>query len=335
MEHAPLRPVPARPAGPIDSATALREVASWLPTLSPDPARALALVVLAERPRGEAAASLGVSEQELGELLAEARKELRQTIAVLGGSGWCERAEGLISDRLDGALSDRDVRRLDVHLRNCPRCVEHERRLVQATDALVLGAGGRAPSPATEPTAVTPLVEAEPTDDGTEEAAPPAGDAPPADGGIEEAAPPAGDAPPADDGIEEAPPAGDAPPADDGTEAAASGAPAAPAAASAPADAGTESEPADASAATDAGTEGWPADASAPDAPAEGAPAAPPVAVPPPEDQVAAAAEVLVAVRTRRQIAGAIVWNSLIALAILLALATIGLTIAGILGAEL
>jgi hypothetical protein len=51
--------------------------------------------------------------------------------------------------------------------------------------------------------------------------------------------------------------------------------------------------------------------------------------------QVAAAAEVLVAARTRRQIAGAVVWNSLIALAILLALATIALTIAGIMGAQL
>ncbi len=157
MEHAPLRPVPARPAGPIDAATALREVGSWLPTLSPIAARALALVVLAERPRAEVAASLSVSDADLGALLAEARKELRQTISVLGGSGWCERAEGLISDRLDGALAERDVRRLDVHLRNCTRCVEHERRLVQATDALVRSLGGR-PSPTVTPP--VPLVEA-------------------------------------------------------------------------------------------------------------------------------------------------------------------------------
>ena len=150
MEHAPLRPVPARPAGPIDPATALREVGSWLPTLSPVAARALALVVLAERPRAEVAASLGVTEADLGALLAEARKELRQTISVLGGSGWCERAEGLISDRLDGALAERDVRRLDVHLRNCARCVEHERRLVQATDSLVRSLGGT-PAPVSTP----------------------------------------------------------------------------------------------------------------------------------------------------------------------------------------
>jgi Putative zinc-finger len=161
MEHAPLRPVPARPAGPIDEPAAMRQVSVWLPTLSPPAARALALVVLAERPRAEVAATLEVSAPELAGLLAEARKELRQTIAVLGGSGWCERAEGLISDRLDGELAERDARRLDVHLRNCPRCVEHERRLVQATDALVIGLGGPARPPApVEGAPPAPLVEA-------------------------------------------------------------------------------------------------------------------------------------------------------------------------------
>jgi hypothetical protein len=228
MEHAPLRPVPSRPAGPVEPATAVREVDAWLPTLPAPAARALALVVLAERPRVEVAGTLGVSEAELAVLLAAARKELRQTIVVLGGSGWCERAEGLISDRLDGALAGRDVRRLDVHLRNCARCVEHERRLVQATDALIGGVGGFARSPA-----------------------------------------PAGEAP----ALVEA----DAP------------------------HPGVSQEP----------------------------------AAVPAEAEVAAAAEVLVAKRTRGQIAAAVVWNSLIALAILLTIATIALTIAGILGAEL
>ena len=50
---------------------------------------------------------------------------------------------------------------------------------------------------------------------------------------------------------------------------------------------------------------------------------------------VAAAAEVLVAVRTRRQVAAAITWNALVVLAVLLALVTIGFTVAGILGAQL
>src|SRR3954447_2647197 len=174
MEHAPLRPVPARPPGPVDDATALNEVASWLPALDEPAARALALVVLAERPRAEVAESLGVSGDELRTLLAAARKELRQTVVTLGGSGWCERAEGLISDRLDGVLADVDVRRLDVHLRNCSRCVEHERRLVQATDALVIGLGGR---PAPSAGAPTPLLEAPPAEAPPAEA-PPAGESP-------------------------------------------------------------------------------------------------------------------------------------------------------------
>jgi Putative zinc-finger len=247
MEHAPLRPVPARPAGPIDPATALREIGSWLPTLSPVAARALALVVLAERPRAEVAASLEVSEADLGALLAEARKELRQTVVVLGGTGWCERAEGLISDRLDGALAERDVRRLDVHLRNCSRCVEHERRLVQATDALVRSLGGR-PSPTVAPP--VPLVEAPEA--------------------------PAQAEPPAGDGIEGP----------------------------------------------------VPDEATLPSA-------AEPDELAPGRDQIAAAAEVLVAARTRRQIAAAVAWNALIAIAVLLTLAVIALTVAGILGAEL
>ena len=292
MEHAPLRPVPARPAGPIDPATAIREVCAWLPMLHPDATEAFALVVLSERPRAEAAASIGVSENELSGLLAAARKELRRTLATLGGSGWCERAEGLISDRLDGALAGADVRRLDVHLRNCARCVEHERRLVQATDALVVALGGRAggappevvlpaddapevpdrPAPVGDP----PLVEAPP------EELPPV-EAPPEDAPPEEA--PTVEAPPEELPPVEAPPE-EAPPADDALK-------------EAP-EAGAELEQA-----------------------------------PELEDQIAVAAEALVAVRTRRQIAAAVVWNSMIALAVLLAIAAIALTVAGILGARL
>src|SRR5215213_5371942 len=263
MEHAPLRPVPARPAGPIEPATATRAVVEWLPALAPEAARALALVALSEQPRAEAAESLGVSEAELGDLLAGARKELRQTVASLGGSGWCERAEGLISDRLDGVLAGKaDVRRLDVHLRNCARCVEHERSLVQATDALVGALGG--PSvPSGRETPVTPLAEAP------------------------QEAPPV-EAPP-----EELPPAEDVP---------------------------------EELSAADAPDELPPADAASKVLPST------PVAGP---DEIAAAAEVLVAVRTRRQIAAAVAWNAMIALAILLTVATIALTVAGILGAEL
>jgi anti-sigma factor RsiW len=288
MEHAPLRPVPSRPAGPIDPATATREVAAALPALSGVEARALGLVLLAERPRAEVARSLGIEERQLGALLAGARKELRRTVAVLGGSGWCERAETLISDRLDGELAEADKGRLDAHLRNCPRCVEHERRLVQATDALMSGLAPAAP-PRAQPPAPLEEVRDEPEPAGPE----PAG--------------PATDGAPAhtDEDTPEAATTEDTP---------------------APPAADDASSPAPA-----------PAPATADDVPAEDVTAAhtESVSEPPTGGEVAAAAEVLVAVRTRRQLAAALTWNALVVLAVLLALATIGFTIAGILGAEL
>jgi hypothetical protein len=253
MERAPLRPVPARPAGPVDPAAAIREVVSALPALAPVEARALALVALADRPRLQVAGVLGIEEQELGALLAAARKELRQTITPLGGSGWCERAEGLISDRLDGVVLERDARRLDVHLRNCPRCVEHERRLVQATDALLAGVAPPAsrPGDAMPPTALVPVGDDVVLED--EHAAP---------------APGASAAPTPDASAAPGPPSSAAP--------------------------GTTSG-----------------------------------------DQIAAAAEVLVTARTRRQLAAAVTWNALVAIALILTIASIALIVAGILGAHL
>ena len=258
MDRAPLRPVPARPAGPVDPAAAIREVARALPALTPIEARAFALVALADRPRPQVAGVLGIEEQELGELLAVARKELRRTITPLAGSGWCERAEGLISDRLDGAPPERDARRLDVHLRNCPRCVEHERRLVQATDALLAGvARAPRPGPAVPPTELVPVGDAvAPQDErGAEDEA--------LKGGAEDA------------------PAEDAPAAD----------------------------------------------ATAPDPSA--------AVAPPSSDQIAAAAEALVTARTRRQVVAAVTWNAMVGIAVILAVASIALIVAGILGAEL
>jgi hypothetical protein len=256
MERAPLRPVPARPAGPVDPAAAIREVAAALPGLPALEVRALALVALADRPRPQVAGLLGIEERELGGLLAAARKELRQTITPLGGSGWCERAEGLISDRLDGVVGERDARRLDVHLRNCPRCVEHERRLVQATDALLAGVAplSARPGPVAAPTELVPVdATAGPEDE-----------------------------------------------------------------------AGLEDEALKEGAADAAALAGAPALA---DAPA--------LAGAPLPDQIAAAAEVLVTARTRSQLAAAITWNAMVAIALLLTIASIGLIIAGILGAQL
>jgi Putative zinc-finger len=270
MERAPLRPVPARPAGPVDPAAAIQEVGATLPALTPLEARAFALVALADRPRPQVAELLGIDPQEIGALLAAARKELRQTITPLTGSGWCERAEGLISDRLDGAVPERDARRLDVHLRNCPRCVEHERRLVQATDALLAGVAPLAPrpGPALPPTELAPA-EVAPTELSPAELAPV-----PEDAALKGAA--------------------------------------------------------------DASAPGLDASAPGPDGAAPGAAPAPgsPASVVPP-DQIAAAAEVLVTARTRRQLAATVTWNAMIAIALILTIASIAAIIAGILGAQL
>jgi putative zinc finger protein len=166
MEGAHLRPVPARPPGPVDPGQAVRHVREILPALDESAATALALVALAGRPRTELAAEGPLGPAELGDALARARKALRRSLFPLPGSGWCERAERLISDRLDGTLEPPGPARLDVHLRNCERCVEHERRLAQATDSLVAAYVEQHPAvPSTEP-------EAPPEPEQEEEAAP-------------------------------------------------------------------------------------------------------------------------------------------------------------------
>ena len=159
MERAPLRPVPDRPSGPVSEPEAVARVSAALPGLSERERVALALAAVAGTERAQVALRLGIDEGELSEVLAGARKQLRRTVAQLPGSGWCERAEGLISDRIDGALAERDGPRLDVHLRNCPRCVEHERRLVQATDALLEGAAPAPSAPVVVPPADSPPAE--------------------------------------------------------------------------------------------------------------------------------------------------------------------------------
>ena len=139
MERASLRPVPRRPVGPVDPADAIAHVASTLPTAD-EPARvALALVEIAGQSRGEAAKRGGLPADQLAEALARGRKALRRSLYPLPGSGWCERAERMISDRLDGQLEPPGPARLDAHLRNCPRCVQHDLRLAQSIDSLVAG----------------------------------------------------------------------------------------------------------------------------------------------------------------------------------------------------
>jgi hypothetical protein len=160
MERASLRPVPQRPSGPVDPTEALAHVFARLPALDEAAAQALALVDLVGRTRTQLHAETGVPVAELSETLARARKALRRAAFPLPGSGWCERAERLLSDELDGPLEEPGPRRLAAHLANCDRCVEHERRLWQARDQLVTSFDeAHAPPP---PPAPTPVVADEP-----------------------------------------------------------------------------------------------------------------------------------------------------------------------------
>jgi Putative zinc-finger len=137
VEQATLRPVPLRPVGPIDPSEALAHVLDALPDLPEDAARALSLIEIAGRTRDKALEEMAISADVLAELLYDARKALRRSIFPLSASGWCERAERLLSDRIDGVLIPPGPARLDVHLRNCERCVDHERKLSQAREHLV------------------------------------------------------------------------------------------------------------------------------------------------------------------------------------------------------
>jgi hypothetical protein len=137
VEQATLRPVPLRPVGPVDPSEAFAHVLAALPDLGEDAARALSLIEIAGRTRDNAVHEMAISAEVLAELLYDARKTLRRSVFPLSASGWCERAERLLSDRIDGVLTPPGPARLDVHLRNCERCVDHERKLSQARETLV------------------------------------------------------------------------------------------------------------------------------------------------------------------------------------------------------
>jgi hypothetical protein len=137
VEQATLRPVPLRPVGPVDPSEAVAHVIAALPDLPEEAARALSLIEIAGRTRDKAVDEMQISAEVLAELLYDARKALRRSIFPLSASGWCERAERLLSDRIDGVLIPPGPARLDVHLRNCERCVDHERKLSQAREQLV------------------------------------------------------------------------------------------------------------------------------------------------------------------------------------------------------
>lgn len=164
-----LRPVPSRLPGPVDPTEAARHVSARLPALDAPAVAALSIVALVGGDRAQAGAQSGLEGEELAAALARARKELRRALQPLPGSGWCERAERLLSDRIDDALDERGHARLDVHMANCERCVEHETRLGQAQNALANGfLAERPPAEPSVPAAQLRVVEAE---TGAEEAA--------------------------------------------------------------------------------------------------------------------------------------------------------------------
>jgi hypothetical protein len=156
MEGTPLRSLPGRPAGPVDPAQALEHVAERLPALGSRAQRALALVELAGTPREHAAKELGIEPAAFSAALAAGRKALRRTLVALPADGWCERAERLISDRLDGDLTSSGAARVDAHLRACDRCVTHEHTLAQAQALLVESFMDAFPASRTAASAVEP-----------------------------------------------------------------------------------------------------------------------------------------------------------------------------------
>ena len=124
------------------TATALRDraerhVFETVPELPATERRVLALLELAGADRAAVAADTGLAAGELRPAAARARKALRRTRAPLGSGARCERAEQLISERLDGVALQRPERKwLEVHLARCPRCIEHAAALDEARAAL-------------------------------------------------------------------------------------------------------------------------------------------------------------------------------------------------------
>jgi Putative zinc-finger len=120
---------------PVRSDRAEQHVFAALPDLEAVPRRGLALT-LAGVPRAGVASELGLAGAELSAVLASARKSLRRTRAELPSAGRCERAERVLSDRLDGATSAMDERFLDAHLARCARCRTHQHELTAALEEL-------------------------------------------------------------------------------------------------------------------------------------------------------------------------------------------------------
>src|SRR4051794_29719416 len=128
-------PNAAQPAAALRD-RAERHVFAALAELPAIERRVLALLELADADRAATARDTGLDEHGVRDAAARARKALRRARAPLAAGGRCEHAELLLSDRIDGALDWREGRWLDIHLDRCPRCVDHERLLDEARDAL-------------------------------------------------------------------------------------------------------------------------------------------------------------------------------------------------------
>lgn len=129
-------PAAGQPAGSLRD-RAERHVFARLPDLPAVERRVLALLELADGDRAAAGADTGLDDTALRFAAKRARKALRRESAPLSAGARCERAELLISDRLDAPLPRDDRRWLEVHLGRCPRCAEHQRLLAAAREELL------------------------------------------------------------------------------------------------------------------------------------------------------------------------------------------------------
>ena len=162
----PLRPVPARPPGPVDPAMALREVRSWLPALDPPAARALALGGAGGAAAGRGGHGAGHVRARARQELAAARKELRQTLVTT-------RRQRLVRASREPHLRP-PRRRPRGHRRAPPRrppAQLHPLRRARAPPGAGNGRSRDRPGrpPGAERGARAPLVEAPPADDRGEE----------------------------------------------------------------------------------------------------------------------------------------------------------------------
>jgi hypothetical protein len=149
--------MPSAPApAPALRDRAERHVFTLLPELPAIERRVLALLELAAADRAATMADTGLDDTALRFAAKRARKALRRGSAPLAAGARCERAELLLSDRLDSPLKRPDRKWLEIHLARCPRCEEHEALLGAARSDLRTSFVAQ-PPPALPP-APTPLV---------------------------------------------------------------------------------------------------------------------------------------------------------------------------------